>query len=122
MPPPGRFTVGPPLTEMAITFEVVDPVVLVVPDVETVPPPQPAIAIVPVRKSETRKDENRFLCTTCSCLFYCLQFFVIEGGPHCNCSGLTPAGVRAGMYTRPQWARMWPPVCTTIPGCRISSG
>src|SRR5580698_6097773 len=70
MPPPGRFTVGPPLTEMAITFEVVDPVVLVVPDVETVPPPQPAIAIVPVRKSETRKDENRFLCTTCSCLFY----------------------------------------------------
>jgi hypothetical protein len=72
MPPPGKFTVGPPLTEIAITLEVVDPVVPVVPDpdVDTVPPPQPAIAIAPVRKSETRKSENRDLCTTCSCVFY----------------------------------------------------
>jgi hypothetical protein len=35
-----------------------------------VPPPQPAINIVPVRKSETRKSEKGNLCTTCSCLFY----------------------------------------------------
>src|ERR1700722_4252886 len=90
MPPPGRFTVGPPLTEIAITLEVVDPVVPVELDVERVPPPQPAIVIVPVRKSETRKNENRCLCTTCSCLFYFLRLFVIAVVVIATARGLLP--------------------------------
>jgi hypothetical protein len=64
---------------MAITLEVDEPVPPVEVDVDPtlVLAPQPAIKIVPTRKSESGKNEKRCLCTTCSCLIYLPRLFVI---------------------------------------------